>query len=444
MNEHSFIFHDSMKIGKPAVDLFPKGSQASSISVMNDHTSDVVVVGCGLTGLVVASLLRRRNHRVTVVDCESSLNQGALVLTPPAEDVLSDLGWIDLLSDTPGAERHVGIELRGHCESVRLDDEWRALMLPMAEGMARITAAARDLGVEVLTDHVVVVPVWHERRVVGIRVRDADGLDGTLNAKVVVDASGSRAFLASALGHLLPRRGSRRTCVVATTAGESETQATLMIRQGSWLLWHPVTPPMGRAVVRRTTDDDDDAQTYTADWLRAETMVGDDADVEASVVAPRVGAHLRARAGEGWVAVGEAAGCGGPGLPGVIATSLVQAACVAWEIDLTLSRGRPVSSGQLGATVALASRVTQMESILDRSLARAAATGRLASAIATPRRRRMLGGMLEGNWGTPSGSLLRMMYLWWLDWHTRTARARFGEKPWLGSSQHENRRDPQE
>jgi hypothetical protein len=138
----------------------------------------------------------------------------------------------------------------------------------------------------------------------------------------------------------------------------------------------------------------------------------------------RVGSLLLSQAGEGWVAVGEAAGCGASWLPGRTASDLAVAATAGWEVGLALSQGRPVGSGQLGATLTLSRRALRSEMLLDRALVRAVVVGMLAEAAATSWRRRRLVDLLEGA-PVPLGHGFRQQwYLWWLDRSTRRALKR--------------------
>jgi hypothetical protein len=144
----------------------------------------------------------------------------------------------------------------------------------------------------------------------------------------------------------------------------------------------------------------------------------------ARAVVDAVGQHLLAQAGDGWVAVGAAAGCGGPGLPGIAATGVVGASLAAWEADLALRAGRAPAAGQFGATISHARRAIALGSLLERALMRAAEHGLLGWAAGTPARRRLLGAMLAGDWGPEIGRIRRSWYLWRLDRLTRRAARR--------------------
>jgi hypothetical protein len=143
-----------------------------------------------------------------------------------------------------------------------------------------------------------------------------------------------------------------------------------------------------------------------------------------TVAVQRVGALLLSQAGEGWVAVGVAAGCGASWLPGRTSSSMTAAATAGWETGLALTHRRPLGPGQLGATVALIRQALRAEMLLDRALVRAVVVGLLGEAASTPWRRRRLGELLVGAAAPLGRGVGQLWYLWWLDWTTRRALKR--------------------
>jgi hypothetical protein len=257
--------------------------------------------------------------------------------------------------------------------------------------------------------------VWTDRRVTGVRTRDGRGAERQFDGRLVIDASGPDAFLATALGMRLPRRGDPRPRVVARlSGGGAPRRPILALVHGSWLLGSALGDTVGvRAVMRPRADDGAVDDTATVGALGG--------DVEDLVLTHRsVGAALLAHAGDGWVAVGEAAGCGAPGSPGVTSAGLRLAASAAWEADLALSQHRAPSTGMFGVTVTMARRDAQLGPMLDRALMRASRTGVLSWAFDTAWRRRRLRDVLRGEW-SPDARFGRGWFLWRLDRISRRA-----------------------
>lgn len=382
---------------------------------MSERRSDVLVVGAGPAGLVTAGLLGRAGHRVTVVEDRSRPPDGPIQLTPPAREVMAELGVWDALVGAPGALLADRLLLRGPGEQIELERCCGMLTLPRRSALEVLRGRAVDLGVAVIPEFSAAVPLWEERRVSGVRVRDAAGQGHDLAAAVVVDASGATSFLPAALGRLMPRRGARRERVAAVVTASRPSAPTLLLAEGGWVTLLP--DGMVVAVLRHG------AELGATEQLRRVLEKGgvDASEDIASCVqlGADVGTAPMTTAGDGWVAVGEAAGRGAPGLPGATAAGLVVAASAAWEIDLALKRGRPFSAGQVGATLTLARQAAHLEVLLDRALNRSARVGLLGAAAATQHRRNILADMLAGSWARSSGRLRRVLYLWWLDWRTR-------------------------
>ncbi len=405
---------------------------------MSDRRCDVLVVGAGPAGLVTAGFLGRSGHRVTVLEDHSRPVDGPLQLTPPATEVMAELGVLGPLEELPGSRRDDRLVLRGPDEQVELERCCGMLNLPRRSGLEVLRRRAVDLGVVLIPGYSAVVPLWEERRVSGVRARDAAGRGHDLAAAVVVDASGAASFLPAALGRLMPRRGSRRERVTAVVAGFRPPAPTLLLAEGGWVTLLP--DGMVTAVLRHGEDACADerlrgilaragmagADERLRGILARAGMAGAEDPLDCVQLSDDVGTAPMATAGDGWVAVGEAAGRGAPGLPGATTAGLVVAASAAWEIDLALKRGRPFSAGQVGATLTLARQAAHLEVLLDRALNRAARVGLLGAAAASPRRRAYLADMLAGSWARSSGRLGRVLYLWWLDWRTRRHEAMRG------------------
>jgi hypothetical protein len=390
---------------------------------MVSHTSDVLVVGAGPAGLVTAALLARAGNQVTVVERSAEPSPGVLVLTPPGQEVMQELGWIEPLAGLSGAQQAGQLILASPEERLVLDQEWQTLLLPRREALIWLAAAAEEAGVLLLRELTAVVPLLEGHRVVGIRTRDSGGGEQSFSARVVVDASGSDSFLAATFGLLTPRRGPRRTCVVSPVVGQSGQDHLLFLVNRHWL--HLYGNGWLSAVLQEQEEPGRCEAKLAAVISRRD--IGLECRIEGEPVSEQPWqAQPRAVAGGGWVAVGMAAGSGGPGLPGLTSRGLIVAASVALEIDLALRHGRNLVPSQLGATVTLIRHAVHLESLLDRALARSADMGLLTAATASERRRRVLSSMLQGRWDVPRERLRRIFYLWWLDRRSRAVMRRRG------------------
>jgi len=413
---------------------------------MMDRRSEVLVVGAGPSGLVVAALLARAGRRVTVIDQHREAGPGALVLTAPGLDVLRELGWLDALLAVGGAVTSRRLVLAGARGRIELDDEVEIVVVPRPAAVEVLVEQTLRMGAVLVEDHAAAVPVLDGHRVVGVRARNPGGEELTFGGETVVDATGATAFLATSFGQIMPRKGPRRVrlqarlCPAASGAGSKEAEAPgvadigdqgdgvvgldapiLGLARRGWLQLLPGWPAFLRAVLRECDIDDVDAILGEIDIPPAVRRVHGPVDRWIVPTMPRTAA------GHGWVAVGRAAGSGCPGLPGAGSAGLAVAASAAWEIDLALSQGRVVAPSQLGATLNLSRQSLYLESLLDRALGRAAAAGLLGEATATPRRRRILSSMLLGRWVARHGRLARVIYLWWLDHRSRRAVRRAPE-----------------
>lgn len=364
---------------------------------------DVLVVGGGPAGLTAAALLAGCGLRVSVLERESAPEGGVVVLTRPAVEILRAAGAETTRLESPTA-RYGRLELRAAKESVGLHLGGRSILATSRTGLLdELRDAASGRGARVLRGFRATRPEWEERRITGVRARDVDGKERVFGARAVVDASGAAMFIAAALGQVQPRSGPRQEVVSGWEDGAPNPAEVLELWPGgSWLSVGSGAP--SPVIILERSDVGDGVGRAAA---RKISLTG-------IRRIPGAGGLTRAQAGEGWVAVGSAAGRAAPAIPGATGVGLETAAAAAWEIPLSLEKGRHLGASQVGATVTLARQAVHLESFLVRGLEQASEGGWLKRAAGTPFRRRHLTASLLGEWSPRRGRLAQAFYLWWL------------------------------
>jgi hypothetical protein len=367
---------------------------------------------------VAAASLAASGHAVVLLDRGGETPPGPLLVDHQALEVLEPIGWSDLVEKQPSAVRADRLEIVGEHERHTLGDGWDLWAVSGRLIIEEMRRRASRHGVTWIAGLSAVGPIWTDRRVSGVRARDARGGERQFRARLVIDASGPDAFLATALGLRLPRRGEPRPRWSAVLTGDDAPEGhTLTLVRDAWITSARIHGEAVAAAVLRPHDDGPGDH----DGSVAEAFRSAGGRIEQQRLAHRsVGATLLSQAGDGWIAVGEASGCGAPGSPGVTSAGLRLAASAAWEADLALSGGAPVSPRDLGITVTLARRDAQLGPLLDRALMRASRSGVLGWAFETRWRRRRLRDVLRGDW-TPDARFGRGWFLWRLDRISRRA-----------------------
>jgi flavin-dependent dehydrogenase len=173
--------------------------------------ADVIVVGAGPAGCVAAAAAGRCGMRVVIVESQPvAVNVPGETLHPGIEPPLQSVGagWVP--HSTAGI-RHDGIRLRWPespaMTSLYGEDHrgpWLGFQVRRADFHEQLLEHATTCGAQVIRPCKGIKPLVADRRVIGV-----DTSKGTLTAHCVIDASGSRHWLARRLSlpisHYSPR-----------------------------------------------------------------------------------------------------------------------------------------------------------------------------------------------------------------------------------------------
>jgi flavin-dependent dehydrogenase len=167
----------------------------------NALKANVVIVGAGPAGAAGAICCARAGLKVVVLDRERSRRERpGETLHPGAEVLLGELGVLERVLQA-GFLRHEGIWVRwdGHRRFAPYGADaagpWRGFQAWGAELDAILLEQARELGARVLQPSRALNPIISRGRVSGV-----ESTTGRIEAGYVVDAAGSRHWLARRLG----------------------------------------------------------------------------------------------------------------------------------------------------------------------------------------------------------------------------------------------------
>jgi flavin-dependent dehydrogenase len=228
--------------------------------------SDVVVVGGGPGGAATAIKCAEAGLRVTLLERDlPGRERPGETLHPGIEPLFVELG-IEREILSANFLRHEGHWISWneplHFEAFGMDERgaWLGFQVWRAEFDSILLSRARSLGVVIKQPCRVLRPLIEEGRVVGVATHE-----GIIRARVVVDASGGRQWLAGQL-HLpihksSPRLIARYGYALGTCATLYETPSLIADTQG-WT-WTARVKPQMYAWTRLSFD----SSKLEADWL---------------------------------------------------------------------------------------------------------------------------------------------------------------------------------
>jgi FADH2 O2-dependent halogenase len=176
-----------------------------------DH--DVIIIGGGPAGSVLASLLARDGRKVLVVEKDIHPREHVgEALTPSVNVVLQEIGFLDKMEEVgftpkPGVVWTTPAARTGKFVWVRTADyPFPKAPRPYSFNVERdqfdamLLRHAHELGATVLQGVSAKEVVFEDGRAVGARISGLEGWEHEARAKVIVDASGRRCLIPNQLG----------------------------------------------------------------------------------------------------------------------------------------------------------------------------------------------------------------------------------------------------
>jgi FADH2 O2-dependent halogenase len=175
--------------------------------------TDVVIIGGGPAGTVLACLLAQAGRSVLVIERDiHPRDHVGESLTPSTNPIFKRIGFLEKMEDVgfvhkPGACWTAPRAPVGKFVEIRLAEfPPPGALQPYTYNVERdvfdamLIRHAHESGAKVLQGVRVEEVLFEDGRAVGVRARVADGWEREIRAKLVVDASGRRCILASQLG----------------------------------------------------------------------------------------------------------------------------------------------------------------------------------------------------------------------------------------------------
>jgi len=226
---------------------------------------------------------------------------------------------------------------------------------------------ARECGAEIWTGWRATAPVWDGDRLTGLTVRDEEGDERNLQARVVLDASGQSAFVANRMGWRFPYPRHRKVACFAhyegvwRPEGREAGNITIALTEGGWFWLIPfadgttsVGAVLDTAVAKRIGGDPesilDGAISATPELARRTSAA---ARLTPANAIQNFSYRVKHRAGDGYCMIGDAAGFLDPIFSTGVFLATTTAESAAQDVIEAFARHRRADGNDFAPTVAL-------------------------------------------------------------------------------------------